>query len=191
MGAYGEQTLVNIYGVEPECNLKVRTCIVRALALANVNNASIDFVIEMLFKAAKDKKAEIRKAAITSLDILRKKNQHSNDQVTYLKAKSLMPFLYRSLLDKDKAVRNCALLAISNFGPQGELMFIEGVTKEANSAIRIECAKGLGKIGPSTFRTLLLTLHDPIPMVKEAACIAILRNMTPESVFESFEDKEH
>ena len=79
MGAYGEQTLVNIYGVEPECNLKVRTCIVRALALSNVNNASIDFVIEMLFKAAKDKKPEIRKAAITSLDILRKKNQHSND----------------------------------------------------------------------------------------------------------------
>ena len=77
MGAYGEQTLVNIYGVEPECNLKVRTCIVRALALSNVNNASIDFVIEMLFKAAKDKKVEIRKAAITSLDILRKKNQHS------------------------------------------------------------------------------------------------------------------
>ena len=53
MGAYGEQTLVNIYGKEPECNLKLRTCIVRALALANVVNASIDFVIEMLFRAAR------------------------------------------------------------------------------------------------------------------------------------------
>ena len=50
MGAYGEQTLVNILSKEPECNLKLRSCIVRALALANVNNASIDFVIEMLFK---------------------------------------------------------------------------------------------------------------------------------------------
>jgi hypothetical protein len=53
MGAYGEQTLVNIYGKEPDCNLKLRTCIVRALALSNVNNASIDFVIEMLFKSAR------------------------------------------------------------------------------------------------------------------------------------------
>ena len=53
MGAYGEQTLVNIYGKEPDCNLKLRTCIVRALALSNVNNASIDFVIEMLFKASR------------------------------------------------------------------------------------------------------------------------------------------
>ena len=130
MGAYGEQTLVNIYGKEPENNLKLRSCIVRALALSNVHNASIDFVIEMLFKAARDKKAEIRKAAITSLDILRKKAVNTTDNVTYLKAKSLLPFLYRALLDKERSVRNCALLAISNFGPQGELMFIEGVTKE-------------------------------------------------------------
>ena len=85
-------------------------------------------------------------------------------------------------MDKDKTVRNSALLAISNFGPQGELMFIEGVTKESNAQIRIECAKGLGKIGPSTFRTLLLTLHDQHPIVKEAASNAILKNMSPQSV---------
>ena len=95
------------------------------------------------------------------------------------------------MLDKDKLVRNSALLAITNFGPQGELMFIEGVTKEANAAIRVECAKGLGKIGPSTFRTLLLTLHDRNLAVKEAACIAVLKNMTPESVYESFVEKDH
>ena len=103
----------------------------------------------------------------------------------------MLPFLYNCLLDRDRPVRNCAILAIANFGPQGELMFIEGVTKEANPSIRLECAKGLGKIGATTFRTLLLTLHDPHPGVKEAACNAILRNMTPESVFACFEDKEH
>ena len=70
-------------------------------------------------------------------------------------------------------------------------MFIEGVTKEANAAIRIECARGLGKIGPSTFRTLLLALHDPHPHVKEAACIAILRNMTPQDVSDTFAEKDH
>ena len=70
-------------------------------------------------------------------------------------------------------------------------MFIEGVTKEANPNIRVECAKGLGRIGPTTFRTLILTLHDPHPAVREAACTAILRNMTAESVYKCFEDKEH
>jgi hypothetical protein len=39
-------------------------------------------------------------------------------------------------------------------------MLIEGVTKEHNEQIRVECAKGLGRIGPTTFRTLLLALHD-------------------------------
>ena len=70
-------------------------------------------------------------------------------------------------------------------------MFIEGVTKESNPVIRVQCAKGLGKIGSSTFRTLLLTLHDPNPAVKEAVCTAILKNTTPESVFQNFADKEH
>jgi hypothetical protein len=39
-------------------------------------------------------------------------------------------------------------------------MFIEGATKDRNAAIRAECAQGLGQIGASTFRTLLLVLHD-------------------------------
>lgn len=66
----------------------------------------------------RDKRNEVRKASIISLDILRKKAAHHRaDQVTYLKAKSLLPFLYRCLLDKDKGVRSSALLAIGNFGP--------------------------------------------------------------------------
>jgi predicted protein tyrosine phosphatase len=130
MGAFGEQTLVNILQKEPDNNLKLRSCIVRALALANVANASIDFVIEVLFKTARDKNAEMRKASLICLDILRQKSSSRQDPVTYLKAKNLLPFLYKFLLDKDVGVRNCAILGISNFGPQGELLFIEGVTRE-------------------------------------------------------------
>lgn len=57
MGAFGEQTLVNILAKEPTTSIKMRICIVRALALSNVSNASIDFVIEILFKTARDKNA--------------------------------------------------------------------------------------------------------------------------------------
>lgn len=49
VGTLGEQTLVQIVKSEPENNHKLRECIVRALALANVNNPNIDFVIEILF----------------------------------------------------------------------------------------------------------------------------------------------
>ena len=70
-------------------------------------------------------------------------------------------------------------------------MFIEGVTKESNPSIRAECAKGLGRTGPSGFRTLLLALHDHCHDVREAAGSAILRNMSPEAVLSFFDDKEH
>ena len=51
-------------------------------------------------------------------------------------------------------------MCIKHFGPQGELLFIEGLTKDRNPKIRKECATGLGQIGSSTFRTLLLGFHD-------------------------------
>jgi len=70
-------------------------------------------------------------------------------------------------------------------------MFIEGLTKETNEQIRIECARGLGRIGPSTFRTLSLGLHDRSYIVREAASRAIVRYMTPESVNKAFQEKEY
>jgi HEAT repeat protein len=113
-----------------------------------------------------------------SLDILRKKTQMT-DEVTYLKARNLLPFFYKRLADRHKGVRESALLCIQNFGPQGELMFIEGATKDRSPIIRAECVSGLGQIGPATFRTLLLVLHDGDHTVREAASNAIVKNMTP------------
>ena len=55
VGPLGEQTLVQILKNEPENNHKLRECIIRALALANVNNPNVDFVIEILFQTSKDK----------------------------------------------------------------------------------------------------------------------------------------
>jgi hypothetical protein len=69
-------------------------------------------------------------------------------------------------------------------------MFIEGVTKDKSILIRQECAFGLGQIGASTFRTLLLAIHDPSLKVREAASQAILKNMTPEDIDSQFRDKE-
>ena len=53
-----------------------------------------------------------------------------------------------------------ALDAIELFGPQAELIFIEGITKDKNSFIRAECAKGLGRLGVQNFRILLFGLRD-------------------------------
>ena len=63
---------------------------------------------------------------------------------TYLQPGNLLPFFYQCLRDKSQAVRECAIVCIKNFGAHGELMFIEGISKEHIPQIRAECASGLG-----------------------------------------------
>jgi hypothetical protein len=50
--------------------------------------------------------------------------------------------------------------SIKTFGPQAELIFIEGLTKDKNAVIRCECAKGLASMGVQNFRALLFGLRD-------------------------------
>lgn len=111
------------------------------------------------------------------------KKPHFN---TYLQPKNLLPFFYKSLSDRAATVRECALLCIKNFGAHGELLFIEGVSKESNPLLRSECALGLGSIGPQTFRSLLLALHDETQIVKDSASSAILNNMTVYQIRKQF-----
>ena len=88
-------------------------------------------------------------------------------------------------------MRECAILCIKNFGAHGELMFIEGISKENSPMVRAECAFGLGKIGAQTFRSLLLALRDTVQVVKDSASRAILLNMTLEDIQMAFEDNDH
>jgi len=80
---------------------------------------------------------------------------------------------------------------MKNFGAHGELMFIEGASKEKNNQIRAECAMGLGTIGPQTFRSLLLALRDDTQLVKDAASKAILKNMALSDIRDQFEENSH
>lgn len=57
--------------------------------------------------------------------------------------------------------------------------------------MREQCAAGLGRIGVTAFRTLLLTLNDQEQVVRDAAASAILRNMTAEDVSAEFSSKSH
>ena len=70
-------------------------------------------------------------------------------------------------------------------------MFIEGVSKEKNPHIRAECAAGLAKMGPQTFRSLLLALSDSNQLVKDAVSNAILENLLVEEVAVEFEEDPH
>lgn len=53
MGSQGEQALINLSGSLQKSDTKLKVCIVRALALADIESPSIDFVIERLLKFAR------------------------------------------------------------------------------------------------------------------------------------------
>lgn len=57
--------------------------------------------------------------------------------------------------------------SIVSFGPQGELMLIEGLTRDKSPIIRAECARGLALLGPHTFRVLIFGLEDPEESVRK------------------------
>ncbi len=183
MGVAGVQSLIEFLKREHESNYKTREYIAKALATASVMDPNIDHVIELLFSMAHDRAPEVRKGCLISLDKLR---VQARDSVTYLKPRHLLPFFYQFLADPENGVRKCALLCIENFGAQGELLFIEGVTKDKNPTIRRECAYGLGDIGPSTFRTLLLAMHDSSRAVRTAAAEAVVKGMDAAGIMDNF-----
>ncbi len=82
-----------------------------------------------------------------------------------------------------------SILAIQSFGPQAELLFIEGLTKDSNPLIRSECAKGLAMMGPQNFRVLLFGLRDLEEIVKTSTLNAILKNFTANLIIEEFSNK--
>jgi HEAT repeat protein len=166
LGPAGEKLLIDMLNREPNGNATLRSGAVRALAFANVYNGNIDFVVEALFQLANDNMPSIRREVILTLKGLAEK---AKLQVTYLKPRMLLPLYFKFLKDQAKEVREAATEGIVSSGPQGQLMLIEAMTKDENPVVRGQAIRGLGQVGPSTFRSLLLGLHDPHPSVRKSA----------------------
>ena len=81
LGPRGETELISLIKKSPSenrllNNSKAKECIVKAFALANIENPNVDFVIETLFYTyARETSASVRRSALISLDILHKKSQ--------------------------------------------------------------------------------------------------------------------
>lgn len=185
LGPIGEKLLIDMLNKEPNGNATLRSGAVRALAFANVFNVNIDFVVEALFQLANDNMPSIRCEVLLTLKTLAEK---SKLQVTYLKPRMLLPLYFKFLKDPAREVRDAATIGIVSSGPQGQLMLIEAMTKDENFNIRSQALKGLGLVGPSTFRSLLLGLHDPHPSVRKSASDTI-HTFKVEEINEHFWEK--
>ncbi|EGR34180.1 HEAT repeat protein [Ichthyophthirius multifiliis] len=187
LGVYGEQILIDLLKNVPQSNFKLKTAIIQSFEIANVQSPRIDFIIEELFRNASDQMIEVRKACLQTLEVLRNRAQDSN--ITYLKSRNVLPLFYFFLQDSSSEIRKIAIESIQSYGPQAELMFIEGLTKDKNHIIRSECAKGLGQLGVQNFRALLFGLRDANQNVRRQTSLAITQNFQPEMIIEEFAQK--
>lgn len=78
---------------------------------------------------------------------------------------------------------------ILDLGPQGELLFIEGLTRDSNPVVRIHCAIGLSMIGASTIRTLLVGLLDPDQRVRATVSNSLVSRVKISSIVETIQKK--
>ena len=70
-------------------------------------------------------------------------------------------------------MREAAAELLASFGPQGELLLIEGLLKDSNPVMRSGAAYGLMVVGSKAIRTLLLALNDKDPKVVRSVSTAI------------------
>lgn len=194
LGKKGETELLNMINVESDSNYKLQGAIARAFAFINVNSTNLDFIIECLFRLSSSNFPFVRKNALYTIYHLSQKTQKNqtslyNQGVIYLSSKNLIPFYYEKLKDKDTEIQNYAIFCIKSFGPQGELIFIEGLMKDPNYLIRANCGIGLGEIGVHTIRTLINHgIFDSKEYVRTTVEKIILKKMKIEDVVKYFEN---
>ena len=82
-------------------------------------------------------------------------NFSENDKYIYLTEKNIIPLFYEKLKDKEFQIQKYAIDCILEFGPKGELIFLEGLLKDKSPIVRLNCAIGLCLSGVHTFRTLI------------------------------------
>ena len=165
MGIEGENNLLLMMNSEPDSNYKLKSAVIRGYSYADITSPNIDFILESIFKLGNNEFPSVRKACIFTIHELASR---ANENITYLKKKNIIPFYYDKLKDKDLNIQGYAINCLKSLGSEGELVFIEGFTKDNNYLTRINCGLGLADSGIQNMRTLLLGLQDKNKNVRNA-----------------------
>ena len=186
LGIEGENALLLMMNSEPDNNYKLKSAVIRAYSLVDITSPNIDFILESIFKQCNNEFPVVRKSCIFTIHELAERAQ---ENITYLKKKNIIPFYYEKLKDKDINIQGYAINCIKSLGAEGELIFIEGFTKDSNYLTRINCGLGLADNGIQNMRTLLLGLQDKNKNVRNAIEKVIIVKMPISEVVNYFNNE--
>ena len=170
----GQQLLLDLL-----CNARCltkggeKTRIAAAVGIGCMDEKSMLFdpAVRVLYDVCRDPKPGVRAAALYALGKLGKKTE---ERVLYLRARSLLPFVYSHLRDNDELVRVAAAKVLAKAEPQGEMLLIEGLLQDEDERVRVAITHGLSVVGPSCIRTAILALSDSSSAVRNAVSNVIL-----------------
>ena len=186
LGIEGENALLLMMNSEPDNNYKLKSAVIRGYSFTDITSPNIDFILESIFKQSNNEFPAVRKACIFTIHELAERAQ---ENITYLKKKNIIPFYYEKLKDKDINIQGYAINCIKSLGAEGELIFIEGFTKDNNYLTRINCGLGLADSGIQNMRTLLLGLQDKNKNVRNAIEKVIIVKMPISEVVNYFSNE--
>ena len=199
MGNLGENKLLEILEKNNK-NDKLVSSITKSFSYLNLNSNNIDNIIQLLCqKLYYNTSSNIRKNCLYSLRKLSNRlkkynpnlNLSENNKYIYLTEKNIIPLFYEKLKDKEFKIQKYAIDCILEFGPKGELIFMEGLLKDKNPIIRLNCAIGLCLSGVHTFRTLINKgLFDNNAGVRKNIQGAIIHFLNIEEIIHYYKKKD-
>ena len=198
LGNLGENKLLEIIDKNDK-NVKLISSVTKSFSYINLNSNNIDIIIQLLCqKLYNSSSINIRQNCLFSLRKLSNKlkkynpniNISDNNKYIYLTEKNIIPLFYEKLKDKEFKIQKYAIDCLLEFGPKGELIFLEGLLKDKSPVVRLNCAIGLCLSGVHTFRTLLNKgLFDCNKSVRINIQKAILHFFDVENILSFFEKK--
>ena len=198
LGNEGENKLIEIIKKE-EKNIKLISCIIKSFSYINLNSKNIDIIIQYLCQQLYNNSSVIiRQNCLFSLrklsNRLKKYNNDinilDNNKYIYLTEKNIIPLFYEKLKDKEFKIQKYAIDSLLEFGPKGELIFLEGLLKDKSPIVRLNCAIGLCLSGVHTLRTLINKgLFDNNKSVRINIQRAILHFFSVDTIVNFFDNK--
>ena len=205
MGELGEIKLLEIIDKNKNFsnnhNDKLISAIAKSFSYVNLNSTNIDNIIQFLcLQLNNNISPAIRKNCLFSLrklsNRLKKNNPNifneniENKNYIYLSEKNLIPIFYEKLKDKEFEIQKYAIECILEFGPKGELIFIEGLIKDKSPIVRCNCAIGLCLFGVHTLRTLINKgLFDNNQSVRNNIQGAIMHFFNIDDIIKYYQEK--
>jgi HEAT repeat protein len=128
LGREGIRALVHVLGDEHKSKARLRMAAAYGLGHVPLRSYGMRDTVTALFDGMKDKSPRVRMEILRALGRLATRDMTATNEgahsVALLRARTLMPFIYRSLRDMASEVRSIAAIQLAHGQEHGQMLLI-------------------------------------------------------------------